>query len=92
MLPPFSQEELALLERKELLGHISEPQLVQALQQTTAQPRERQSASNELGMGNHELIEALDHFAAATESSSDARTAEALSLKLKSAMGAAQRP
>ncbi len=92
MFTPFNQEELALLERLDFLGHVSEPDLAAALNTITTGARGHQSTSNELGARNRQLIEALERFAATCESSSDARVAQALNLKLRAALAAAERP
>lgn len=94
MLPPFTRAELDLLERAEFRRHAAatDRQLAEMLLATTAGARARGSEINALGQANRQLVEALERFIAAGPSASDAGVAQALCLKLRSALGAAERP
>lgn len=94
MLSPFTRDELDLLERDEFLRHASatDAHLAELLKITTARARARRLEANALGEANHQLIEVLDRFIATGPSVPDARVAQGLCVKLRSALGAAGRP
>jgi len=93
MFAPFTRDELELLERGDFRHYATavDPGLAEMLPAATSTVR-RSLTVNDLGDANHQLVEALERFVVAAPAGSERRTARALSLKLRAALEAAQRP